>query len=71
MRKLAGDGFASKRSITPAFLVLFQEIVAYKQAFHDYSDILDGFFYAYSAIVDRFVIVLFFLKKHYILQHYR
>jgi len=46
---------ASKRSITPAILGLFQETMAYKQAFHTYSAILDSFFYAYSAIVDSFM----------------
>jgi len=51
----------------------FLEMMAmtYKPAFHDYSAILDNFFYTYSAIVDSFVIVSFFLEKHYILQHYR
>jgi len=34
VRKLARHGFASKRSITPARLGLFQETMAYKQAFH-------------------------------------
>jgi len=37
-------------------------------AFHACSAILDSFFYAFNAIVDSFV---FFLEKHYILQHYR
>jgi len=40
-------------------------------AFHACSAILVSFFYAYSAIVDSFVKVSFFLEKHYILQHYR
>jgi len=70
VRKLARDGIASKRSITPAVLGLFQETMTYKQAFYAYSALLDSFFYAYSAIVDSFVIVAF-LEKHYILQHYR
>ena len=39
--------------------------------FHVYSAILESFFYADSAIVDSFVIVSFFLKKHCILQYYR
>ena len=47
MRKLARDGFASKRSVTHAILGLFQK--AYKSVCH-----------AYSAIVDCFVIVSFF-----------
>ena len=58
MKKLARDDFASKRSITHAILGLFQE--AYWPAFH-----------ASSAIVDSFVIVSFFLEKHYIQQYYR
>jgi len=62
--KLACDGVASKRSITHAILGLFQE--AYKPTFHIYRAILESFFYAYSAIVDSFVIVSFFLEKHYI-----
>jgi len=62
--KLAGDGVASKRSITHAILGLFQE--TYKPAFHIYRAILESFFYAYSAIVDSFVIASFFLEKHYI-----
>jgi len=70
VRKLARDGIASKRSVTPAILGLFQETMAYKQAFHAHSPMLDGFVYAYSAIVDSFVIVSFFLEKHYTLQHY-
>jgi len=67
--KLARDGVASKRSITHAILGLFWE--AYKPAFHIYRVILESFFYAYSIIVDIFVIVSFFLEKHYIPQYYR
>ena len=66
MRKLARDGVASKRSIIHAMLGLFEE--AYKPVFHIYRAILESFFYAYSAIVDNFVIVSFFLEKHYIPQ---
>jgi len=44
---------------------------AYKPAFHTYRAILESFFYAYSAIVDSFLIVSFFLEKHYIPQYYR
>ena len=47
VKKLARDGFVSKRSITHAILGLFQE--AYKPAYH-----------AYSTVVDSFVIVSFF-----------
>jgi len=36
--------------------------MAYRPAFHAYSNILHSFFYAYSAIADGFVIVSFFLK---------
>jgi len=66
VRKLARGGVASKRSITHAILGLFQE--AYKPDFHIYRAILESFFYAYSAIVDSFVTVSFFLEKHYIPQ---
>jgi len=45
--------------------------MAYKRAFHVNSAILDSLFYFYSAIVDSFVIAIFFLDKHYILQYYR
>jgi len=55
VRKLAGYGIASKRSITLAILSLFQETIAYKPVFHAYSAILDSFFYACSAIVDSFI----------------
>jgi len=41
--------------------------MAYKQAFHAYSTMLDSFFYAYSAIAFRDS----FLEKHYIPQYYR
>jgi len=34
--------------------------MAYKPAFHGNNATLDGFVYAYSAIVDVFVIVSFF-----------
>jgi len=61
VRKLVCDGVVSKRSITDAILGLFQE--AYKPAFHIYRAILESFFYAYSAIVDSFVIVSFFLRN--------
>jgi len=55
VRKLARNGVGSKRSITHAILGLFQE--AHKPAFHMYRTILESFVYAYSAIVDSFVIV--------------
>jgi len=35
-------------------------------AFHICRAILECFFYAYSTIVDRFVIASFFLEEHYI-----
>ena len=38
---------------------------AYKPAFHIYRAILESFFYAYSAIVDSFVIVSLCLEKHF------
>ena len=44
---------------------------AYKPAFHIYRAFLENFFYAYGATVDNFVIVSFFLEKHYIPQYYR
>jgi len=71
VRKLARDGIALKRSIMYVILGLFQKMMARKPAFHVYSAMLDVFFYAYSAIVDSFVIVSFFLEKHYIPQYYR
>jgi len=37
-----------------------------KTAFHIYRAILESFFYVHSATVDSFVIVSFFLEKHYI-----
>jgi len=40
--------------------------MADKPALHAYSAILGSFFYAYSAIVCCFVIISFFLEKHYI-----
>ena len=63
MRKLAHDGVASKRSSIRAILDLFQE--AYKPDFRIYRAILESFCYAYSAIVDSFVIVSFFLERLY------
>ena len=62
MRKLARDGLASKISINHAILGLFQE--AYELAFHMHRAILERFFYAYSAIVDSFVIVSFLLRNN-------
>jgi len=56
-------GIVLKRSITPTILGLFQETMAYKQAFHAYSTILDSFFYPCKVIVYSFVIVPFFLKN--------
>jgi len=60
VRKLAGDGFASKRSITPTILGLFQK--AYNPACH-----------AYSGIVDSFVIDSFFFLRNifHTPQYYR
>ena len=49
----------------------FVETMTYKPAFHAWRDILHSFFYAYSVIVDNFVIVSLFLEKHYIPQLYR
>jgi len=40
----------------------------YNPAFRVYSAILNSSFNAYSAIVDNFVIVCFYVEKHYILQ---
>jgi len=60
VNKLARDGIASQRSITLTILGVFQEMMAYKPAFHAYSVILNSFVYAYSAIMDSFVIVSFF-----------
>jgi len=34
--------------------------------FHAYSTILNSSFYAHSGIVDSFVIVCFYVEKHYI-----
>jgi len=39
----------------PAFRGLFQATMAYKQAFHAYSAILDSFFDACATIVDSFI----------------
>jgi len=44
---------------------------AYWPAFHICRAILESFFYAYSAIVENFVIISFFLEKHYIPHYYR
>jgi len=44
---------------------------AYKQVFHACIAILDSFFYAYTATMDSFVMVSFFLEEDYILQRYR
>jgi len=41
--------------ITHAILGLFQETMAYKQAFHACSATPDSFFYAYSAVVDTVI----------------
>jgi len=38
-------------------------------AFHAYSAILNSSFHAYSTIVDSFVIVCFYVAKHYIPQY--
>jgi len=43
--------------------------MAYNPAFHAYSTILNISFYAYNAILDSFVIVCFYLEKHYIPQY--
>jgi len=43
--------------------------MVYKPVFHVYSAILNCSFYAYSAIVDSFVIVCFYVAKHYIPQY--
>jgi len=40
--------------------------MAYNPAFHVYRAILNSSFYAYSAIVDSFVIVCFYAEKHYV-----
>jgi len=37
--------------------------MAYSPVFHAYSTILNSSFYAYSAIVDSFVIVFFILRN--------
>jgi len=39
--------------------------MAYNQAFHAYSAILNSSFRAYSAIVNSFVIVCFYVEKQY------
>jgi len=44
-------------------------MVVYKPAFHACSSILDSFFYAYSFILDSFVIVSLSLENHYIPQY--
>jgi len=56
VRKLARDGIAPKRSIT--------------YAIHAYSAILNSSFYAYSVVVDSFVIACFYVEKHCIPQYY-
>jgi len=55
VKKLARDGFASKRSITNAILGLFQE--AYKPAGHAYSAIVDSFFFFMRNIIFCSIIV--------------
>ena len=35
-----------------------------------HSAILNNSFYAYSAIVDNFVIVCFYVEKHYLSQYW-
>ena len=48
------------------------EKINHLPVFHaHYIAIPNSFFYAYCAIVGIFVLVKFFLEKHYILQHYR
>jgi len=44
------------------------ETMAYNPAFHGYSGTLNSSFYAYSPIVDSFVIVCFYVEKHHIPQ---
>ena len=61
VRKLARNGIASERSLT-WFLLCF-EMMAYKLAFHAYNAILDSLFYDYSATVDSFMTVSFFLRN--------
>jgi len=63
VRKSAGDGIESKRSITHVILGLFQEMMFFKPIFHAYSVFPDNFFYAYNVNLDSFVIVSFFLKN--------
>ena len=54
---------------TTRFLACFK---AYKPPFRIYRSILESFFYvSYSAIVDSFVMVSFFLEKPDIPQYYR
>ena len=43
--------------------------MAYIPAFHSYNPILNSSFYAYSDIVDSFVIDYFYVEKHYIPQY--
>jgi len=43
--------------------------MAHVPAFHTNGAILNSSFYAYSAIVDSFVIVCFYVEKHYIPQY--
>jgi len=59
----------SKRSITYAIRRLCSETMAYNPAFHAYRAIQNISFYAYSDIVENFVIVCFSVEKHYIPQY--
>jgi len=43
--------------------------MANNPAFHAYSAILNSSFHAYSATADSFVIVCFYVEKHYIPQY--
>jgi len=63
VRKLARNRVASKRSLTYANLGLFEETMTYNPAFHANNAVLNIFFYAYSDIVDSFVIVYFLLRN--------
>jgi len=63
-RKLVRDGVVWKRSITYAILGLFQEIMAYKPAFHICSAIVD------TAVSFMPIAQSYFLEKHYIPQYY-
>ena len=59
-----GEG-DSGEEISTRWLCL-KEINHYKPAFHIYRAVLESFFYVHRATVDSFVIVSFFLEKHYI-----